>query len=70
MPTPSTILKIYQRHEAHIDAIAREAAAAHAAVCLSQRPEFTGKTIAILFPDGAAANFYPHPTVNCPASAR
>ena len=45
-------------------------AAAHAAVCLSQRPEFTGKTIAILFPDGAAANFYPHPTVNCPASAR
>ena len=32
MPTPSTILKIYQRHEAHIDAIAREAAAAHAAV--------------------------------------
>lgn len=29
-------------------------AAAHAAVLLSRRPEFIGKTIAILFPDGSA----------------
>ena len=30
--TPASILDAYRRHEAHIDAIAREAAAAHAAV--------------------------------------
>ena len=30
--TPSSILEAYRRHEAHIDAIAREAAAAHSAV--------------------------------------